>query len=119
MAACAELLSAPCSQLEIAACPQLLSAPCSQLDNAAEPQLDCAVCDQLVRASPLHPPELCPAAAQLDKTAAAQLERSAGLQLLTEPLEIPPKALNRLLSTAAHFSWENELTSPGLVSFSS
>ena len=109
MAACAQLLSAPWSQLEMAACAQLLSAPWSQLDSAAAPQLDCATSPQLLSDSPLHPAELCPAAAQLDKTAAAQLESSAGLQLETPPLDTAPSALKRLLCAAPHSPCENEL----------
>ena len=67
MAACAQLLWAPLSQLEMAACAQLLSAPLSQLEMAAcaqllspawnqlaRPPLDSAARAQLPRDSPLH-----------------------------------------------------------------
>src|SRR4029434_10641234 len=109
MAACAQLLSAPCSQLEMAACAQLLSAPLSQLESAPAPELDCAVSDQLLSASPLHPAELSPADAQLDKTAAAQLDSSKGPNLETFSLEIAPSAQNRPLSIARHCSRGKEL----------
>ena len=115
MAACAQLLSAPLSQLEMAACAQLLSPAWNQL---ARPPLDSAARAQLPRDSPLHP-ELSPAAAQLDKTAAAQLESSAGPQLATCSLESAPRALNRLLSAALHCCREKELIGPWLLSFSS
>ena len=103
----------------MAACAQLPSAPLSQLESAPAPQLDCAVSDQLLSASPLHPAELSPADAQLDKTAAAELDSSEGLQLETLSLEMAPSAPNRLLSIARQCSRGKELIESGPVSRSS
>ena len=102
MAACAQLLWAPCSQLEMAACAQLLSAPCSQLEMAAcaqllsapWSQLEMAACAQLLSA-PLN---------QLDNAAAPQLDSAASAQLLSasplHPAELSPAAA-QLDKTAA------------------